>query len=356
MSDGSAPGAGSWTRAAYYRKENPGAQVAGTGHGSYGFNKTMSAQQGRRVRDVIPMAGLLLLCFFWSLDSLREEFAPSAALRLPPFAREAMNLGLLSAVAALFATIRRAAWPRGRQIWDCLLIGLGLFVAPAALGALSDSTVPELTRVALYSLTPVFAVAFEPYLGRLTESQSKGGLLAALGCVIGTLGLFPLWTPQTLDAAGGFLAIILAVVCIAAANCWAVRFVSDLPRRSASTVAAIAGGSSAAVFAVASVFTERVQWDAAVQRTELAWSAAVELPALLLLFWLMRRMSAVRMTTRFVVAPLIVNVAGLILLRPSLSLRSGLGLLLIIISAGWLLIAREDESEMGALPLNLDRS
>lgn len=335
---------------------NPGFPVAGAAYASYVLKKTMNAQRGRGIQDVIPMAGLLLLCFLWSLDSLREEFAPSAAVRLPPFLREAMNLALLAAIATLFALIRRSPWPRGRQIWDCLLIGLGLFVAPAALAALSDSTVPELTRVALYSLTPVFAVAFEPYLGRLTESQSKGGLLAALGCVIGTLGVFPLWTPLTLDAAGGFLAVILAVVCIAAANCWAVRFVSDLPRGSASTVAAIAGGCSAAVFASVSVFTERVQWDHAVLPSELTWSAAVELPALLLLFWLMRRMSAVRMTTRFVVAPLIVNIAGLILLRPSLSLRSGLGLLLIVISAGWLLIAREDESEINALPLNLDRS
>lgn len=316
----------------------------------------MNAQQGRRIGDVIPMAGLLLLSFFWSLDSLREEFAPSAGLRMPPFAHEALNLALFAVVAAVIALIRRAAWPRGLQIWDCLLIGLGLFVAPAALGALSNSTVPDLTRVALYSLTPVFAVAFEPYLGRLTESQSKSGLLAALGCVIGTLGLFPLWTPQTLDAAGGFLAIILAVVCIAAANCWAVRFVSNLPRGSASSVAAVSGGSSAIIFAIVSAFTERAGWDHAVSGRDLEWSAAVELPALLLLFWLMRRMSAVRMTTRFVLAPLIVNVAGLILLRPSLSLRSGLGLLLIVISAGWLLIAREDENEMGALPLNLDRS
>ena len=53
-------------------------------------------------------------------------------------------------------------------------------------------------------------------------------------------------------------------------------------------------------------------------RSSRNWTAAVELPALVLLFWLMRRMSAVRMTTRFVVTPLIVNMVGPIVLRPSM--------------------------------------
>jgi drug/metabolite transporter (DMT)-like permease len=89
---------------------------------------------------------------------------------------------------------------------------------------------------------------------------------------------------------------------------------------------------------------------------EIAWTTAVELPALLVLFWLMRRMSAVRMTTRFVVAPLIVNIVGFLVLRPSLRFRAGLGILLIAISAGWLLVAREEEEEPDPLPLNLKQS
>jgi hypothetical protein len=42
-------------------------------------------------------------------------------------------------------------------------------------------------------------------------------------------------------------------------------------------------------------------------------------------------------------------------LRPSLDLRSGLGLLLIAVSVGWLLCAREEEDEPGPLPLNLNQ-
>lgn len=304
----------------------------------------------------MPVAGLLLLCFLWSVDSLRSDFAPGAAAAIPEFAREAMHLALLAVVAALIALVRRAPWPRGRRVWDAASIGLGLFIPPAILALLPNEAMPDLTRVALFSLAPVFAVTFEPYLGRMTESQSKGGLLAALGCVIGTVGVFPLEIPHNLPAAGAFLGAIFSVACIAAVNCWAVRCVSNLPRGSGAAIAAIAGFAGAAVLAISSAVGERGAWSRKAIGPELAWSAIVELPALLLLFWLMRRMSAVRMTTRFVVAPLIVNVVGLIALRPTVTLRAGLGLLLIAISAGWLLSTHEDQTEASPLPLKLNQS
>ena len=66
-------------------------------------------------------------------------------------------------------------------------------------------------------------------------------------------------------------------------------------------------------------------------------------------------MSAARMTTRFVLAPLITLLIGLVLLRPSLTLRTWLGMLLIGAGVGWLLLAAEVEPEESALPLNLNR-
>jgi drug/metabolite transporter (DMT)-like permease len=267
-----------------------------------------------------------------------------------------MHLALLALVACVVALTRRAPWPRARQIWEPILIGLGLFVAPAVSSNLSKDSIPDLTRVAIFSLTPVFAVAFEPHLGRLTESQSKKGLLAALGCVLGTLGVFPLEIPRTLEGAASFSVLILGVVCVAAANCWAVRFVSDLPGKAGASVAALAGISAATGLAIGSALSERGVWNRTAVGQEFGWSVVVAMPALLLLFWLMRRMSAVRMTTRFVVTPLIVNVVGLILLRPSVNLRAGLGLALIAIGAGWLLAAVEDESDESTSLLNLKQN
>jgi drug/metabolite transporter (DMT)-like permease len=325
--------------------------------GSYRLIQTMNAERGKRIREAVPVTALLLLCFLWSLGSLRSDLLPTIfAAGLPTFEREAIHLGALAIVAGMIALVVRAAWPRGRQLWDAVLVGLGLFVVPALLGEAAKDSIPDLTRVALYSLAPVFAVAFEPYLGRLTESQSKGGLLAALGCVLGTLGVFPLLIPRTLGGAGAFFTIILAVACVAATNCWTVRFVSELPLKSGAAAAAIAGATGAVALTVASLVSEQPTWGGPIIGPEIAWTTAVELPALLLLFWLMRRMSAVRMTTRFVVAPLIVNIVGFLVLRPSLRLRAGLGILLIAASAGWLLSGREEEAEPGPLPLNLTRN
>lgn len=311
----------------------------------------------KSVRNALPVTGLLVLCFLWSLGSLRSDLLPTQfAAGLPRLEREALHLGTLGVVGWLLSGVVRAPWPKGRHIWDAILIGLGMFVVPSLLVEAAKGQIPDLTRVALYSLAPVFAVAFEPYLGRLTEVQSRGGLLAALGCVIGTLGVFPLMIPKTWEGAGSFFAIVLAVISVAATNCWAVRFVSDLPLKSGAPVASIAGASSAVLLAAASFLAERPVWTHDLLGPEIAWTTSVELPALLLLFWLMRRMSAVRMTTRFVVAPLIVNIVGVIVLRPSMQLRAGLGILLIAVSAGWLLASREEDTEPQVIPLKLHQN
>ena len=80
----------------------------------------MSAEHRKAIRDALPVTGLLLLCFLWSLESLRSDLLPAQfAADLPPFEREAMHLGALAGVAWLMAAAQRAPWPRGRQIWDC---------------------------------------------------------------------------------------------------------------------------------------------------------------------------------------------------------------------------------------------
>jgi len=71
-----------------------------------------------------------------------------------------------------------------------------------------------------------------------------------------------------------------------------------------------AAASASVGLLAASAIVEHQQWQSI--RPDLlsaAWLAAVEVPALWLLFWLMRHMSATRMTTRFLLAPLIAGIA-----------------------------------------------
>jgi drug/metabolite transporter (DMT)-like permease len=310
-----------------------------------------------RKRDkAFTMVGFLLLCLLWAADSLRGDlFPPSAVSALPLLERQALRFALLAVAAAAVAGFLRAQWPRGRRLGHCVLVGIGLFLLPALLVHISREWISDLSRVALFSLVPVFALVFEPYFGSGSESLSKSGLIAALGAVVGTLCVFPVDVPESIAAGGAFLVLIGAAACIAAANCGAVSIAADLSGRSLIPrsllpLVSIMSGTAAAGFALASALAEHPTWNWSALSPEFAWWAAVDWPALLVLFWLMRRMSAVQMTTRFLLAPLIANLVSLLLLRPTVGLRAGLGLLLIAAGAGWLLFRPESENERDSLP------
>jgi len=297
-----------------------------------------------------PVAALLVLCFVWSLGSLRIDLLPALDNHaLPPMEKQALPFGWLAITASLFAIANRRQWPNVRQIRSAILIGLGLFVAPALLVSLSNQGISELTRVALFSLVPVFTVVLEPHIAGPTGQQRRGALIAALLAVGGTLCIFPADTPSSIAAAVAFCAIVLAAAIIGAANCLAVKAAAETP---ITTMAAIAGATALTCFAILGPLLQREAWTFRGTGPELAWSAAVGLPGLLLLFWLMRRMSAVRMTARFVLAPLITALFGVILFRAEISLRALLGLLLVSTGAGWLLFAPDEEPDGTSLRLN----
>ena len=303
----------------------------------------------------VPAAGLLLLCCLWSFSSVRADLLPILSpTSMPRMERQVAPLVLLAMTATLFAFVRRAPWPGRRQAWACAVVGVGLFAAPALLVRFAEGWVSPLAQVALFALTPVFAAVLEPHLGRDGAAmRTRRGLAAALAALTGMLGVFPVEIPQSAHAGFAFCALVLAAACVAAANCAAVRLARAMPGRSAAPLAAIAGAAAAAGLAVTSAFTEHPVWSLSALKSELAWSAAIELPGLLLLFWLMRRLSAARMTARFVLAPLLTSLIGLALLRPSVELRAGIGLLLAAAGAGWMIFAPEEERESGASPLHL---
>ena len=300
------------------------------------------------------MAVLLLLCFLLALGAMRSDLFPdSTANSVPPMEREALPFAMLALVAAFVTTVGGAKWPRGQQLWVTVVISLGLFVAPAVLVYISHEWVSAFTRVALFSLTPVFTVVFEPYLGAGTGSHSRTGLMAALASVVGTLCVFPINLPTSIQAGAAFAAVIVAAVCLAAANCKAVEVVSASPGIDLEPMAAIAGAAAALGLAVVSAVTEGLAWR--VNASDFAWSTAVTLPSLFLLFWLMQRMIATRMTTRFVVAPLMAILISVAIDRPSIEPRTWIGLILISGGAGWLLFAPDEKLDENSSTLQLNR-
>lgn len=295
---------------------------------------------------------LLLLCLLWAAASLRSDLLPGTASQTSssPLLDQACVMAFFAILAATIALVQRGIWPRGRSLLEGVLVGVGLLALPALLVEFAKGHVDDSTRVALFSLVPVFAVVLEPYLGSPLQSPQRGGLAAALVAVAGTLLIFPVELPRSTIPAIAFFGVVAAVASVASANCLAVKVAQDQALVSLSGFAAIAVGSAAILLAIAGCLSiERRAWPAL--RIN-AWTLP-DLFALALLFWLMRRMSAARMTTRFLIAPLLANLIALAFLRPGVQTRAWAGLLLIAIGSGWLLLARDDEPDKSGSPLGI---
>ena len=295
---------------------------------------------------------MLLLCLFWACASLRSDLLPGSTTTANSFslAIQAIPLTLFAGITAIAARLRKARWPAGVALRSTVLVGVGLFVAPALLIEITRGVIDDSTRVAIFSLAPVFALVFEPHLSSESSHQQRGSLMASLLAVAGTLLLFPLELPRSAAAALAFFGVVAAVASVAAANCLSVRLVREQAARSSLTFAAVAAGSAAIALALLGSVFERHARNLSLPDS---WTA-LDLLALALLFWLMRRMTAVRMTTRFLIAPLLANLVGLAFLHPGVQGLSWLGLLFIAAGSAWLLLGPEDEPEQTGPPLGIN--
>jgi drug/metabolite transporter (DMT)-like permease len=318
---------------------------------------------GRTRTGLSPALGLLLLSVLWATASLQKELFPhfDADTPLPPVLRQAVFYSVFAALAASVAVARRIEFPRGRHAWGCTGIGVGLFVVPAALVACAQGWVSMLDRVAIFSLTPVLAVVLEPHLAGSAPPQGKAALAGALAAVAGILCLFPLDIPGSFRAGAALCALLAAAVSIAVTNCLAVRLAPNLASRSSLPMAAQAGAGSAVCFTAAAAFTPNTAWHWSTPPSQLLWVFVIELPGLFLLFWLMRRLPASRMTARFLIAPLFAILAGMILDRASPPGRAWLGIALLAGGSGWLVFAPAERAEgkelqsLNALPADSRR-
>ena len=317
--------------------------------------ESMRLGRNGRIRfGLSPALGLLLLSALWALASLRTDLLPHFGEdTLSPVQGQAVLFSVFAAVAASIAVARRVEFPRGRRAWACAGIGLGLFVVPAALAAYAQGWVSTLDRVAVFSLTPVFAAVLEPYLQGSEPRPGRAALAGALAAVAGIFCLLPLDIPGSFRAGTALCVLLAAAFGIAATNCFAVRVARNFAGRSTLPMAAQAGAVSAACFAVAVAFGQRTEWRWSALGFQLLGFVVIDLPALFLLFWLMRSLAASRMTARFLFGPLFTILAGLALEPTSPPVRAWFGMALLAGGAGWLAFAPEGKIEVEELdPMN----
>ena len=316
------------------------------------FIESMRSRRTGRIRaGLSPALGLLLLSALWAISSLRTELFPP--WRGYPVARVAPGSALLRLRRC--GCVHRRGAPRriptrAPRVGLCLhrprpLRGSGRF------GGLHTGLVSALDRVAVFSLTPVFAVVLEPYLQGTVLRQEKAALSGALTAVAGILCLFPLDIPVSFRAGAALCALLAAAVSIAATNCFAVSLARNLAGHSTLPMAALAGAASAVCFSVAAAFTPHTAWRWTALPPQLLWLLAIDFPALFLLSWLMRRLAASRMTARYFLAPLFTILAGIALEPASPPVRAWLGMALLAGGAGWLVFAPAEKTEIEELTL-----
>jgi drug/metabolite transporter (DMT)-like permease len=212
--------------------------------------------------------------------------------------------------------------------------------------ACAQGWISTLDRVAVFSLTPVFAVVLEPYLQGTAPRQGKAALAGALASVAGILCLLPLDVPGSYGAGAALCALLAAAVSIAATNCLTVRLARNFADRSILPMAAFAGAGSAVCFAAASAFTPRTAWRWSALPSQLLGMLVIEISSLFLLFWLMRRLAASRMTARFLLAPLFTILVGMAPEPTSPPVRAWFGMALLAGGAGWLVFAPEEKNKV----------
>jgi len=122
---------------------------------------------------------------------------------------------------------------------------------------------------------------------------------------------------------------------------------------SASADFHVAGGScvEGRMYSVGNVcsvevnFTPHAPWRWGALPAQLLEPLLIDIPALFLLFWLMRRLGASRMAARFLLAPLFTIVAGMALEPSFPPVRACFGIALLAGSAGWLVFAPAEEPD-----------
>ena len=309
-------------------------------------------------------AAIVLLSLLWAADILRPDLLPGLSPNQPPpLQRQALAFAIFT-VASGIAAFRRRSTFQLSLIAKPVVVAIGMFAFPAVLFLVSSNSIDGFGRLALLTLTPLFALVFEPYLAavgssRLNQSgglQDGNRLAAALASVAGAFLVFPISMPSTLLAGAAFAGIIVAAASIAAANCIAVAAFADSQKDGGSSVpgtslAVAIGVAATLALAVLSAVIEHPVWNWQRWQPELLWSFCIQVPSLLLLFWLMQRTTAVRLATRYVLSPLIAVIAGAVFVRPAFDARMALGLLLMAVGAGWLLFVPESTTEPQGLRL-----
>lgn len=278
------------------------------------------------------------LCILLSSSWLLPVGAPDVS----PIAHQSCFYAAVGLVAWLLS--RRQLWTRLKRLDPLWLRVAGasilLFGLPAVVGEWASGGMSDISRAALFALVPFVVVVVA--MGRELEPGVRRFFVPALAGFGGTLFLLPFDFPESARGRIMIGVLLITIVLVGFASEWIYRLLRGFGVVEALAVVSL----SNAVFLAACHF-------AGLPAAE-SWSppsalisihSLYDLVELLLLVWLLREMSPVRLAARYLAVPLFTVLEGFAFLHPPLTVRMGAGLALLIGGAGYILFSSGWDSD-----------
>ncbi len=265
---------------------------------------------------------------------------------LPPLEQQSLIFGVIGIIAFLMAGGK--GWSRNQRLRYVRLgaAAAGLFGVPAVVAEYARSSVPSISRSALFAAVPV-VVVLGVAAGDPTGREEHGARQFLIPALAGWGGLLLLLPLQFSASVRGWvmLAIVFAAVVVAGlASVWLYRLLRGL---AFAESVAVVGIANAVFLLVWGAVGGNILWRGSSLVSVVSISSLVDVVEVLLIVWLLREMSPVRFSARYLVISLLLVLESYVVMRPEWTVRMGFGTALLAVGAGVLLFWKVGEDEAG---------
>jgi hypothetical protein len=290
---------------------------------------------------LIQWIGFAVLCV---LAASSWVIPPNSASALPSLEEQGILFFLIGFVALIISLSR--GWQSKNVLEFCRIavVSPGFFGVPLVVAEYAASGVPAITRSALFALAPVVVVIVVA-AGDMGAGEERGARRLLVPALIGAGGLLLLLPLEISGSLRGRLMVGLVgatVVLVGVTSVWLYRLLREI--RWVEGVAGI-GLMNGLFLLVCSACLERMVWRWTDLRSIGSISLLVDGIEVLLIVWLLRGMTPVRFSSRYLVIPLLTVLESFVVERPEVTVRIVCGTILLVAGAGALLFWKAKDEE-----------
>jgi hypothetical protein len=261
---------------------------------------------------------------------------------LPPLVEESLHDLAIGLIAGAIAW-RLDAFPFERRLsLQIAVYGILLIAVTSIVSSLKRGGASGLSGLALLTLVPaaVALVKAQTDDGFGAAEGARGMLLPALAGAGGAFLLIPVRIPASFTGKLWLVALALCVVPVAVACVRLPRLLSGVSVLSGTTVMMLACGLVEGGFSTGG----GVPWSWQSGVREFAFCGLIDAPLAFLLVWLLRALEPVRLASRFQLVPILSILEGMVMVRPTLTVTTACGVLLMLGGGAFLLVYGGGES------------